>query len=630
MVDWINISQTAGTGNATITVTASSYSELVDRTTALTVMASNKSAVVSISQSAQSQSRIEIFPVSFGTGPASDSITVHVGSTSDWTAIPSDSWITVSPNSGTSGLMENMTVTVAVSNFTGTGSRNGSVVFSGNNASAVLSVMQSDSYAELPLTFLFSEGGTLNIYGDMNQYDIGGNVVETDLYLKYKKNNGSWQNADLKTTTACSISVSNGDTVSFICNATNQGKSLNFRSTAAHSIYGNLFSVGYYDEPQGWTDLNWTDGWYVNYSSFSGDTGLRDATNLALPLLRMGTGSNYASMFEGCTNLVSAPATLPATILNGYCYLNMFKDCTSLVNPPVLPATTLDSSGVTENYYQVRGEFCYYQMFSGCTSLVTAPALPATKLSEGCYSSMFEGCTSLTNMPSLQSTSLRPRCYELMFKGCTSLTGVTTLPATVLKENCYYGMFEGCTGIVSTPTMSATTLDSWCCSRMFSGCTTLVITTVPPATILKTGCYESMFAGCTGLTNMPSLPSTVLADSCYAHMFSGCTSLTGITELPASILKWACYEGMFAYCSSLEVTPDLKASQLVDLCYQQMFAYCTSLRRIYCTAWSISANLCTQAWVEGVPQTGTFYKLSGTPWSTDGSGIPQGWTAINV
>ena len=41
----------------------------------------------------------------------------------------------------------------------------------------------------------------------------------------------------------------------------------------------------------------------------------------------------YDSMFEGCTNLTSAPE-LPATTLTTDCYLGMFKGCTSLTTAP--------------------------------------------------------------------------------------------------------------------------------------------------------------------------------------------------------------------------------------------------------------------------------------------------------
>ena len=143
--------------------------------------------------------------------------------------------------------------------------------------------------------------------------------------------------------------------------------------------------------------------------------------------------SCYYSMFNGCTNLITAPS-LPATTLAASCYYYMFNGCTSLTTAPSLPATTMANS-------------CYYSMFNGCTSLTTAPSLPATTLADFCYNSMFRGCTSLTTAPSLPATTLAASCYYSMFNGCTSLTTAPSLPATTLAPRCYYYMFNGCTSI---------------------------------------------------------------------------------------------------------------------------------------------------------------------------------------
>ncbi len=99
------------------------------------------------------------------------------------------------------------------------------------------------------------------------------------------------------------------------------------------------------------------------------------------PPTSISTNNCYYYMFNGCTNLTTAPA-LPATTLAQQCYYNMFSGCTSLTAVPTLPATTL-------------AQACYAYMFYGCTSLTTAPALPATTLADFCYLSMFNGCTSL-------------------------------------------------------------------------------------------------------------------------------------------------------------------------------------------------------------------------------------------
>ena len=118
------------------------------------------------------------------------------------------------------------------------------------------------------------------------------------------------------------------------------------------------------------------------------------------------------------------------------CFASLFEGCTNLVSPPELPATTLQMD-------------CYSCMFNGCTSLTAAPALPATALAVGCYSDMFNGCTSLTAAPALPATALANFCYTGMFHGCTALTAAPELPAETLVDSCYMFMFNECTSLNS-------------------------------------------------------------------------------------------------------------------------------------------------------------------------------------
>ena len=72
----------------------------------------------------------------------------------------------------------------------------------------------------------------------------------------------------------------------------------------------------------------------------------------------------------------------PTSISIGNCYYNMFNGCTNLTTAPNLPATTLATG-------------CYNSMFTRCTNLTTAPNLPATTLADHCYQYMFLECTKL-------------------------------------------------------------------------------------------------------------------------------------------------------------------------------------------------------------------------------------------
>lgn len=202
----------------------------------------------------------------------------------------------------------------------------------------------------------------------------------------------------------------------------------------------------------------------------------------------------------------------PTSISADYCYRDMFNGCTNLTSAPELHATVLTNR-------------CYDNMFNGCTNLTVAPELPATTLAPYCYESMFRGCTSLTTAPALPATTLAEYCYHYMFNGCTSLASAPELPATSLADDCYVYMFAYCTNLTTPPILPATRLASGCYINMFNNCKSLKATPALPATALTEHCYFGMFRDCTSLTTAPELPATTLVNSCYGYMFNGCSKL---------------------------------------------------------------------------------------------------------
>lgn len=149
-------------------------------------------------------------------------------------------------------------------------------------------------------------------------------------------------------------------------------------------------------------------------------------------------GARFAYLFEGCTQLTSAP-DLPATTLASGCYIRMFYGCTQLISAPSqLPATKLAAN-------------CYFEMFTGCSALtsVADDFLPATELAVYCYGNMFVYCTSLENAPKLPATTLAPNCYASMFNGCSSLVTAPELKAETFAAYCYDSMFCDCSSLTS-------------------------------------------------------------------------------------------------------------------------------------------------------------------------------------
>ena len=111
-------------------------------------------------------------------------------------------------------------------------------------------------------------------------------------------------------------------------------------------------------------------------------------------------GSAFKNLFLNSTNLISAEnLVLPATTMTNQCYYHMFEGCTNLTTAPALPATTLADS-------------CYGSMFYKCTNLTTAPELPAATLAGYCYWGMFYNCTSLNYIKMLATNVSATACLD--------------------------------------------------------------------------------------------------------------------------------------------------------------------------------------------------------------------------
>ena len=142
-----------------------------------------------------------------------------------------------------------------------------------------------------------------------------------------------------------------------------------------------------------------------------------------------------------------------------------------------------------------------------------------------------------------------------------------------------------------------------------------------------TAVYAYMFSGCTNLLYAPKALTITKFLGAYecAWMFGGCTSLVTAPELPATSLYGYVYRYMFHGCTSLVNAPELPATTLSNYCYQNMFQGCTSLKSIRCKA-KVTATGATQAWLDGIATSGTFYGYSEYGWGSGVSGIPTTWT----
>lgn len=122
MVDWITLSTTGGTGNTTVSVTASSYSELLERATSLKISGQTKAVYLTINQ--KMDASFFLMPSQLYFSYEGGEETVNLTSSTGWTASTSASWLTISPMSGTG----NATLTITASENSGD-TQNAEVVF---------------------------------------------------------------------------------------------------------------------------------------------------------------------------------------------------------------------------------------------------------------------------------------------------------------------------------------------------------------------------------------------------------------------------------------------------------------------------------------------------------------------
>ena len=646
--NWLSIDKTSGTGNAEITLTASSYEELVDRTTSLKIQGISKNAILTVRQNAfvppltnayfwvKLEEDGEIY------GIVNNTIEYSFNQ-STWNSFPISSSLSVPANT---------------------------YVWFRNTVDLL-----NKEYVQDGNRFLFTKNGCVG--GDLSS--MGAMMEKNFQYLFAKENS---------TTNTYLIDASElilpWDTVSNRC---------------FYDMFRNCSKL--ITPPKVLPATNLEGACYIGM--FDGCKSLTTAPKLPATTLSVSyqdgqTYGCYQSMFGNCSSLITAPE-LPATTLADRCYYYMFFNCTSLVNAPELPATTLAKE-------------CYSLMFSGCSSLKITPELPATTLANKCYSYMFSDCTSLMTATKLPATTLANYCYSYMFKGCTNLSYIKMLATEIddnlspltgwvtnvaptgtfvkaaantniqidsnsgipkgwtvltneqeeLKQKYFWVEFEEANGTISgltndytdmyhsfdgttwltTPNTlsmgnntlvyfknnskkisdealrlninfnsnakvggdlsSITDMADYACAELFddnrhlTDASNLVL---PWETIGKSSFYN-MFAICTILKYPPIIKATKLGVGSCSQMFFNCHSLlrTPILLTPSNnFIPRAAYSRMFYGCSSLVEVCDLNALRVGDEGYSEMFYECTSLETApYINAEDLSYTTIPSGW----------------------------------
>jgi hypothetical protein len=178
----------------------------------------------------------------------------------------------------------------------------------------------------------------------------------------------------------------------------------------------------------------------------------------------------------------------------------------------------------------------------------------------------------------------------------------------------------------------STSVDQQGCDGALSDNVGLIDATnlVMPATTLGQSAYGAFFMGFSSLVSAPKeLP--VNGNNSMALMFGNCTSLVNPPKLLFTDIDTGGCNQMFRGCTSLVNAPDLNVTNVGTWGCYQMFYGCTNLNYLKCTATTISGNSNFSSWLYGVASSGTFVKdADSTLWGSGSSGIPSGWTVVDI
>ena len=351
--DWLSIDKTSGTGNAEITLSASSYEELVERSATIKVQGISTNAILTVKQNVQPYLVLDESYISLGS--LSNVYTNGITSNVSWVAVVEKDWITLDTMSGGVGYTSfNISVTQT------TVARSGKVFFKkGDDTLAVLTIKQEYDKNKDLLWIDFEESG-------------GEVYVDRLCSLSYSKDGETWteipmyEGATINMGEDCVLYLKNMSRVSLLT-------SITFNQNA--KVGGNMKAL---------TDMSYR----CCDSLFSGNSYLTDASELVLPWLDLKEGC-YAHMFQNCTSLRYGPS-LKINSPDINCLAEMFYGCTSLIELD-LRGVNLWKYGV-KNYYDI---ICA-DIVEGCSCNVIINkerALPSLKNATNCNLVFDDGVT---------------------------------------------------------------------------------------------------------------------------------------------------------------------------------------------------------------------------------------------
>ncbi len=140
---WLTVSPTSGSNNGSFTVSATANTGTAARTGTVTVTGGSLTRTIAVTQAAPTANNLTVSVTTASLAAAASSSTFTITSNVSWTVTDNQTWLTVSPASGSN----NATVTISATANTAAASRTGTVTVTGGSLTRTIAVTQAGTTA---------------------------------------------------------------------------------------------------------------------------------------------------------------------------------------------------------------------------------------------------------------------------------------------------------------------------------------------------------------------------------------------------------------------------------------------------------------------------------------------------
>lgn len=480
MADWIILDKTTGIGSDEVTITVSSYSELVERLKNLVFTTTdNKASDTCVVRQYGESGYLKVIPSSINMVYSGGYVDVTVSSTEDWTIGNLPSWITCNSLGGTKG---DTVIRLTISANTAASERSYNISFTSANYNATLNVKQAK----------YEEGSI--IPPSINPDDCEGGSFTVTI-----KGDGCWS------------FKKDEPSPSPICE-----DALVWGTYLSTTITGRTNNILIHDE----------DGGYYHGKEY---TPTVDGVNWALCSYSGGTIISTLNMFS------NEPALNPN---KKYSTINFSKDfdlshATSISQMFIncSKVQTLDlSSFNTSNVTNMAGVFqeCYNLKSVNLSGFDTSKVNTMEK--------MFAGCSSLSSLDLSSFNTSKVEIMTDMFVECSALESIDLSSFDTSNTRVFTRMFRG-SGLKKAYFPSFVTTAARSMDYMFSGCGNLTEADLSGFDTSEVRNFDYMFYNSDKLETIDisnfkfNTFTSSLGDVTTAHyvdMFYGCDSLATV------------------------------------------------------------------------------------------------------